>query len=101
MCVFVCVILNQITGKKPHHVSDLSSLDALLHKTPQGPSDTNIKVARLGMCRSIIISLNKITNQMWRDDPFSQGKKAAKIVVERGGVDIWVFQNKCKWGSEG
>ena len=38
---------------------------------------------------------------MWRDDPFSQGKKAAKIVVERGGVDIWVFQNKCKWGSEG
>ena len=37
LCVFVCVcvreISNQSTSKKPHYVSDLSKLDALLHKT--------------------------------------------------------------------
>ena len=32
-CVYACVISNQSTSKKPHYVSDLSKLDALLHKT--------------------------------------------------------------------
>ena len=32
LCVFVCVISNQSTSKKTHYVSDLSKLDALLHK---------------------------------------------------------------------
>ena len=31
--VFVCVISNQSTCKKPHYLSDLSKLDTLLHKT--------------------------------------------------------------------
>ena len=38
---------------------------------------------------------------MWRDHPFSQGNKATKKIVEKGGVDIWVFQKKSKWGREG
>ena len=33
LCVYVCVISNQSTSKKPHYVLDLSKLDALLHKT--------------------------------------------------------------------
>ena len=40
-------------------MSDFSKLDTLLHKT-------HMKVLRLNMCRSII-SLSKITHQMWRD----------------------------------
>ena len=32
-CVLLCVISNQSTSKKLHHVSDLSKLNALLHKT--------------------------------------------------------------------
>ena len=31
LCVLVCVIPNQSTSKKPHYVSDLSKLYALLH----------------------------------------------------------------------
>ena len=53
VCVCVYVILIQSTSKKPH-VSDLSKLDALLHKIQQGPSDT--KITRLDICRSIILS---------------------------------------------
>ena len=45
----------------------------------QGSSVT--KVPRLDMCR-FIISLSKITHQMWRDHLFSQRNKAAKRVVE-------------------
>ena len=43
LCAFVCVcvISNQSTSKKPHFVSDLSKLDALLH-TKQGPSGTRV-----------------------------------------------------------
>ena len=48
--VFVCMISNQSTCKKPRHVVDLMKLDALLHKTQQGPC---VKVPRLSMCRSI------------------------------------------------
>ena len=32
LCVYMCVMSNQSTSKKPH-VSGLSKLDALLHKT--------------------------------------------------------------------
>ena len=31
--LYVCFISNQSTSKKPHYVLDLSTLDALLHKT--------------------------------------------------------------------
>ena len=37
-------------------------------------------VPRLDMCRSII-SLNRITHQMWRDHKFSQRNKATKRAV--------------------
>ena len=58
------------------HVPGLSKLDALLHETHQGPSGT--KVPRLDMCRSII-SLSKITDQLWHDHPFRlRNKKRQK-----------------------
>ena len=76
------MISNQITDRKSHYVSDVTKLDALMDKTSPGPSGTN--VPRLSMCRSII-SLRKITNQMWRDHPFSQKNKATKRAVRRGG----------------
>ena len=75
------MISNQITDRKSHYVSDVTKLDALMDKTPPGPSGTN--VPRLSMCRSII-SLRKITNQMWRDHPFSQKNKATKRAMRRG-----------------
>ena len=33
LCVYVCVISNQSTSKKPYYVLDLSKRDAMLHKT--------------------------------------------------------------------
>ena len=33
VCACVCMISNRSRIKKPHYVSDLSKLDALLHKT--------------------------------------------------------------------
>ena len=53
--LYMCVISNQSTSKKPHHVSDLSKLDTLLHKT-------RFKVLKLDMCTSMI-SLSKIAHQ--------------------------------------
>ena len=46
-------------------MSDISKLDALLHKTHQGRSGTKNR----DMCRSIL-SLSKIEHQMWFDHPF-------------------------------
>ena len=70
VCVHVCVRSNQSTSKKPHHMSDLSKLDALLHKTP-------IKVLWLDMCTSMI-SLTKIAHQMWHNHPLSQRNKTTE-----------------------
>ena len=78
VCVFVCVISNQNTSKKPHYVSDLSKLDALLHKT-----QTNVLlVLRLNICRSILLS--KIAHQMWCDQPFSQRNMTTERTGEVG-----------------
>ena len=33
LCVYVCVISNESTSKRPHYVSDLSKFDAMFHKT--------------------------------------------------------------------
>ena len=75
----VCTISNQSTSKKSHHVSDLSKLDALLHKT-------HIKALRIDMCTSMI-SLNKIAHQMWHDCTFSQRNKTTEraVIVGVGG----------------
>ena len=72
VCVSVCVCVrsNQITSKKPHYVSNLSKLDALLHKT-------YIKVLRFDMCTSMI-SLSKIARQVWCDHPFGQRNKTTE-----------------------
>ena len=70
LCVCVCVYVCEIKSEyqqKPHHMSELSKPDALLHKA-------YIKVLRLDMCASMI-SLNKIAHQLWRDNPFSQRNK--------------------------
>ena len=49
------------------------------------------------MCRSIM-SLSKITHQIWRNHPFSQANKATKRAGSIGGVYwrcvcifVWVF----------
>ena len=67
--VFVCVISNESTSKKPHYLSDLSKPVTLLLKT-------HIKILGLDLCRSIILS--KIAHQIWGDDPFSKRNKKAK-----------------------
>ena len=63
LCVCVCEISNQSTSKKPHYVSDLSKLDALLHKRTLR---SGTKIARLNIGRSIILS-SKTAHQMWHD----------------------------------
>ena len=80
---------NPSTSKKVHHVSELSKLDTLFHKTC-------IKVLRLNMC-TFMISLSKIAHQMQQDHPFSQRNKttewAVRVVVggnREGGLDkVW------------
>ena len=71
LCIYVCVISNQITTKK-RHVSDLSKLDTLLHKTKE--SRTGTKVPRLDIYRSIK-PLSEITQQMWHNHPPIPSKK--------------------------
>ena len=93
VCVCVCIISNQSTSKKPHNVSGLSKLDALLHKT-------HIK------CRSIL-SLSKVIHQMQHDHPLSQRKWSTERTVrvrvggDRGmGGRGWVAKNLKKKGRQ-
>ena len=74
MCV--CVISTLSPSKKPLNVSDLSKLDALLHKT-HIKVFSGTKVPRPGMCKSVL-SLSKIAHQMWCDHPFSQRNMSAE-----------------------
>ena len=76
LCVCVCVRSNQSTSKNPHYASDLSKLDALLHKTC-------IKVLSFDICASMM-SLSKIAHQMWRDHPFSHRNKTTEKAVGTG-----------------
>ena len=64
-------------------------LDALLHKT-------RIKVLRLDICTSMILS--KIAHQMWRDHPFSQRNKATEWAV---GVGVGDKREVMGGGGEG
>ena len=82
---------NQSTNKKPNHMSDLSKLDAMLHKTP-------IKVLRLNMCTSMISS-SKIADLMWRDSPFSRKNKTTEWAV--GGGRVLEATEKQVGGGEG
>ena len=89
LCLFVCVISNQSTSKNLHHVSDLSKVDTLLHKTC-------IKILRLNICTSMI-SLRKVANQMWRDHPFSQRNNTtewAAVGLEATGKGVWTKFDK-------
>ena len=67
---------NQSTSKNPHYASNLSKLDASLHKTC-------IKVLRFDMCTSMI-SLSKIAHQMCCDHPFSHRNKTTENRVGTG-----------------
>ena len=67
--------------KKPHQVSELSKLDALLHKTC-------IKVLRLDMCTSMI-SLSKIAHQIWHNHPFSHDEQGNIMSSEGEGWEKW------------
>ena len=73
--VFVCVyVRHQITAlAKKYHVSNFSKLDILWHKT----YNKVLLVPRLGMCR-FIMSISKITHQMWLYHPARQRNKATK-----------------------
>ena len=93
VCVFVCVISNQSTSKKLHYVSDLSKLDILLHKIHKFP--------RLDMCRSII-SLSKVTHQMWHNHlPFSQRKSSGGGGQRQQGKGGWIKFEKRGVGNIG
>ena len=67
MCVFVCVISNQSTSKKPHHVSGISKLDALLHKTHM-----KVLLVLRNQGSTCVDPLTKIAHQMLCDLPFCQ-----------------------------
>ena len=67
VCVFVCVISNQSTSKKLHHVSDISRLDALLHKT-----HIKVLLALRKQGSTCVDPLTKIAHQMLHDHPFCQ-----------------------------
>ena len=74
VCLFLCVISNQSTSKKPHYVSELSKCDVLLHKTQLGLSGT--MVPRLDMCRSIT-SLSNVAQSPIQ--PNKQGNKERQL----------------------
>ena len=65
--MFVCVISNQSTSKKLHHVSDISRLDALLHKT-----HIKVLLALRNQGSTCVDPLTKIAHQMLHDHPFCQ-----------------------------
>ena len=69
----------RVPAKKPHYVSDISKLDALLYET----HTKVLLLPRLDMFRSII-SLSKIANQMWHGQPFSQRNKITERAVRVG-----------------
>ena len=77
LCVFVCVISNQSTNRKTHHVSDLSKLDTLLHKT-------HMKVFLAPRYQGSTwrgLSLSKIAHQIWHNHPFSQRNNTTERAV--------------------
>ena len=108
MCVCLCVISNQHTSKKPHDVSGLSKLDALLHKT-------HIKVLlvlryQCLTCVDPLLSLSKIAYQMWHDHPFSQRNRTKEKTVGQalevtgkcvGGWGCWCWVGKQNLKKEG
>ena len=100
LCLLTCLISNQSNSKKPRHLFSLSKLMPCCKKTHY-----NVLVVlstRLSMCRSIM-SLNKITYQMWYNHPFCKRNKTTKIVENgfvvwggRGGRGGWVHWTKLK-----
>ena len=107
MCVCLCMILNQRTGKKTNYVSGLSKLDACCIKhISRSFCFSGPKVPRLEMFRSII-SLSKIIHKISRNHPFSQRNKTTEksVGVEVGGdrelsschsLDHYYLQINCK-----
>ena len=74
------------------YVSDLSKLDALLHKAH---TKVLLVLPRPDMCR-LILSLSKIAPQMWYDHPFSYGNMATERTVEvrvGGDREVWGVDN--------
>ena len=82
VCLFLCVISNQNTNKKPHYVSELSKCDVLLHKTQLGLSGT--MVPRLDMCRSIT-SLSNVAQSPVQ--PNKQGNKEKGQLHKIGSME--------------
>ena len=70
--VCVCVISNQSASK--NHVICVKRTTHLITCCIKGT-----KISRLSKCTSVI-SLSKITHQMWYDHTFTERSKATKIV---------------------
>ena len=73
LCVFVCVMSNQSTSKKPHYLSNLSKLNNLYK--------THIKFL-------LVLKYQGLT---WRDHPFNQRNRTTERTVGvgvRGGREV-------------
>ena len=89
LCVYMCGISNQITTKKPRYVSHLNKLDFLFSYKTHSKILLVWKYQDSTCCRSIV-SLSKITHQMWSDHPFSHRSNTSKITAKvnvRGEVE--------------
>ena len=97
--MFVCVISNQITSKKPHCVRPQQTWILVAKNTHQGLSGT--RVPRLDMFKSIL-SLSKIAHQMCCDHPFSQRNRKTERTVGvgvGGDKEVWGLDKTWKGGS--
>ena len=77
VCMYMCMYQYQSTSKK-RNVSGLSTWRLNAWNTRQGPSGNKVQ-----KCRSIL-SISKITHQMWRDHPFSQRHRTTEWAIGMG-----------------
>ena len=83
--MYICVCIYITTTKKPHHVSDLSKLDALLHlQRYQGSTCVDPK--------------NNTSNLAYQ--PFSKTNKPIKTAVWVGRLEVKLGLDKVKHHRE-
>ena len=88
LCVYVWDIKSEY-HQTPRYVSDLNKLDFLFSYKTHSKILLVWKYQDSTCCRSIV-SLSKITHQMWSDHPFSHRNNTSKITAKvnvRGEVE--------------